>query len=205
MQVSAGGIRPLAELDASVARSLWEGCQREYGLKAVAALATAPVVTAEQPFSGSGQDLIEQLQFGLGWRVTAAHRGSRTESLLVTSPDPNGVRFVITAPRADAEGEVEVGEETLDHFANQHIERFLSVHDSKPGVAVLAFETTKCGGLETVHAAYMAKHPALLLGDGPLIYEQTDGGGRRRVLEVFAYYEGKGVARCVINCPATME
>ena len=35
---------------------------------------------------------------GLGWRVTAYYTGTKTRTVMVTSEDPLGVKFVITAP-----------------------------------------------------------------------------------------------------------
>jgi len=56
-----------------------------------------PVAKDKAAYSPSGQDFVEQLIVGLGWRVTAEHVGVRTRSLLVTSSDARGVKFVVTS------------------------------------------------------------------------------------------------------------
>ena len=61
--------------------------------------------TAADPeaFQVHGRDLVEQLLYGFGWRITAEHSGLETRSLLLSTPDPAGVKFVITCKQVDAE------------------------------------------------------------------------------------------------------
>ena len=61
--------------------------------------------TAADPeaFQVHGRDLVEQLLYGFGWRITAEHSGLETRSLLLSTPDPAGVKFVITCKQLDAE------------------------------------------------------------------------------------------------------
>jgi hypothetical protein len=61
--------------------------------------------TAADPeaFQVHGRDLVEQLLYGFGWRITAEHSGQGTRSLLLSTPDPAGVKFVITCKQVDEE------------------------------------------------------------------------------------------------------
>eukprot|EP01052_Picozoa_sp_SAG31_P033518 SAG31_NODE_3800_length_3870_cov_2.092814_2_plen_589_part_00 len=102
---------------------------------------------------------------------------------MVSSPDPDGVRFVVTAPT------IHTGDAVIhEHFCRGSIEAFLACHNGRPGVAVLGFETTAEGGLDAIAASYAAKHPQLLKPS------QTGGNvachshDNFRILEVFAYY-----------------
>lgn len=166
---------------------------------------------AHQPtgaFTPFGQDIVEQLIVGAGWRVCASHSGAATESVLIRSADPRGVRFVVTAPRQAASlgacmPDVAVAEvlakaeaavtPALDHFAKQHIDRFLSCHADRPGVAVLAFETRGEGTLDGIAASYAQMHAPLCVTETPSeqIREYGSGGDRTRVLEVYAYYSAE--------------
>lgn len=52
------------------------------------------------PFVPQNRDVVQQLLAGLGFRVTGARispQQCNTRSVLVTSRDPNGVQFVVTA------------------------------------------------------------------------------------------------------------
>jgi hypothetical protein len=52
-------------------------------------------------FESQNRDIVKQLLVGLGFRVTGARYTSDSRSLLVTSPDPTGVQFLVTAPVKD--------------------------------------------------------------------------------------------------------
>ena len=54
-----------------------------------------------EAFQVHGRDLVEQLLYGFGWRITAEHSGLETRSLLLSTPDPAGVRFVITCKQVE--------------------------------------------------------------------------------------------------------
>ena len=47
-------------------------------------------------FGVHGRDLVEQMLYGFGWRITGQHEGPETRSLLLSTPDMAGVRFVLT-------------------------------------------------------------------------------------------------------------
>ena len=47
-------------------------------------------------FEVHGRDLVEQMLYGFGWRITGQHEGAETRSLLLSTPDTAGVRFVLT-------------------------------------------------------------------------------------------------------------
>ena len=139
-----------------------------------------------EAFQVHGRDLVEQLLYGFGWRITGYHEGSETRSLLLSTVDPSGVRFVVTCNRGAASGtpSAEQAGQPLDHFGGAHLDRHFSYHNGAQGIGVLGFEVGP-GELARVHARYEAHHPTLIKAP-PLAY--TDG---TRVLDVFAYYRGE--------------
>ena len=42
-------------------------------------------------FEVHGRDLVEQMLYGFGWRITGQHEGAETRSLLLSTPDAAGV------------------------------------------------------------------------------------------------------------------
>ena len=134
-----------------------------------------------------GRDLVEQMLYGFGWRITAQHEGHQTRSLMLSTVDPAGARFIVTCargPSAAAESEEEAAEEEpLDHFARAQVERHFEAHNGAQGIAVLGFETDE---LDALHARYAALHSKLLASPEPRLY--ADG---TRVLDVYAYYTGE--------------
>lgn len=148
---------------------------------------------AEQ-YSPAGQDLVEQLLVGLGWRVTGSYDGTETQSLVVTSQDPEGVKFVLTAFTGGSLEDVESGEgpskkqrldskeEPFQHFAGDNLRRFARYHNGRQGIAVLGFEVSR-GGVELLRQNYEKLHPKLLVPGSPRTYRSA------KVLEVYAYYQ----------------
>ena len=144
-----------------------------------------------------GRDLVRQLIGGAGWRVTASHDGAETRSVLVTSPDLDGAKFLITAPQAAPAGDAapaakrakKAGSFKHDHFEQAHLTRFSKSQAGRQGVAALAFSTPDVG---SIAAAYKAKHPALCLGE---VHEYAADGGAAdatcKIFETFAYYDAK--------------
>ena len=146
-----------------------------------------------EAFQVHGRDLVEQMLYGFGWRVTGQHEGAETRSLLLSTVDPSGVRFVVTCKRGTAgdggsERDVSPGAEQdgpeYDHFARAPLERHFAHHGGAQGISVLGFEL-RDGELEVVRARYEAYHPKLLAAPP---HEYADG---TRILEVFAYYRGE--------------
>jgi len=168
------GVKTSQSREGSVA---WRQLGMKYG--------DAATILAPQrvEYSTAGQDFVEQLLVGLGWRVTGQHIGTTTQSLLVTSKDPNGVRFIVTAPReidaAPADG-------TYDHFDKKHLDRFGQACHNRQGCAVLGFSVS-WQDLVAIHGRYQSKHPKLCLHDAPWEYD-----GQTLILEVFAYYTEDG-------------
>lgn len=70
----------------------------------------------DEAFVPQNRDIVRQLMAGLGFRVTAVRSfptsTTNTKSVLVTSCDPNGVQFVVSA--VDPQSNVAVDEN--DHF-----------------------------------------------------------------------------------------
>mmetsp|Transcript_31109 Transcript_31109/g.75066 ORF Transcript_31109/g.75066 Transcript_31109/m.75066 type:complete len:474 (-) Transcript_31109:1291-2712(-) len=182
-------------------------------------LSSAPITPGKEGkdklgYVAAGQDFVEQLIVGLGWRVTAEYVGVRTRSLLVTSSDARGVKFVVTSlspPREQCsaakgsqaqEEEAGGGYECYDHFDSCHVNRFLASHDGRQGFAVLGFEVGE-GECDKILARYMAKSPELLVSqEGVKTYRDSRviEGKRRveidlgsmKVLDVFAYHSEGG-------------
>lgn len=147
-------------------------------------------VSEISPYSSQNQDIVEQLIWGTGWRVTAAHQGSETQSVVIASEDPNGARFIVTAPTGPRGSKKQKTEEKNDHFRVSHLERFLGSHANRAGMAVLGFRAAT-GSLQLIHDRYKNKHPKLLVHpEGVLSYSREDGA-TFSVLEVFAYYSAK--------------
>lgn len=101
-------------------------------------------------YASAGQDVVEQMITGLGWRVTAEFDGPSTTSVLVTGPDATGAKFVITARK---EGVVAEKEE-FEHFNKAHLDRFYGAHAERPGIAVMCFESHKVGAIEEIYGKY---------------------------------------------------
>lgn len=144
---------------------------------------------------------------GLGWRVTGQHVGEGTYSLLLATNDPLGVKFVVTAPSSAASAandgaaaesaqapaakriKTTESEVSIAHFALANLTRFAEAHRGNgQGVATLGFALPP-GGIEKVHANYLTKHPALLVGGtsspeaAVAIYEE--GGVQTKVCSMF--------------------
>ncbi len=168
---------------------------------------SAAMVGAFDPcdFSGSGQDIVEQLIIGLGWRLTAAYEGPSTQSVLVVSQDPKGVKFVVTAPKNGASSssaqdeKEEEEEEQYPHFSAQSLFRFQKLHNGLQGISVLGFEILGENELEQVVQRYKKLHPNLLCSDtsyedARAVRHQSSGKSRNvtlgsmRVVEAYAYY-----------------
>jgi len=145
-------------------------------------------------FHPHGRDLVEQMLHGFGWRITGVHEGEATRSLLLSTCDSSGARFVVTcaneageeaaAPAKKKAKTSEGGMVPYDHFAPAHLERYTKAHAGAQGVAVLGFSIKK-GELERVVQRYNTRHPKLVLAP-PHTY--ADG---TTIFDVFAYYLGE--------------
>lgn len=142
----------------------------------------------------AGQDVVEQLLVSLGWRITGFSDCAHTHSVVLTSSDPSGVKFVITAHvdkdikqlasvELDTLSSSEPGATSWDHFSASHLARFSKHRGGRTGIAVLGFAVEQ-GTVEKIRARYAALHPELLLPGSPRVYSGA------KVLEVFAYYQG---------------
>lgn len=144
-------------------------------------------------FTPAKQDVVEQLIFGLGWRVTAEYVGAGTRSVLVTSQDSRGVKIVATA----LEKNTKSGQpEPYRHFAAHNLERFFKVKRGFQGISALAFELPERDSMDVVRKRYEEKHPNLLIGVETFEDRRTINGkesvvlGSMEILEAYAYYEG---------------
>jgi len=159
--------------------------------------------------TGHGNDIVEQLIVGLGWRVTAEYNGTQTSSVLCTSSDALGVKIVVSAINGNAGASVlspsrgvqDSAAEMYDHFKAEHLDRFFAAHTGRMGISVLAFEVAE-GNIDVVLKNYTEKHPNLLV-DGQIhtysdtrSFNHTNDGeaqnldlGYLKMTEVFAYYK----------------
>jgi hypothetical protein len=152
--------------------------------------------TAAGAFASHGRDVVKQLIAGFGFRVTGCHVTPHTNSVVVTSKDPNGIQIVVSAiMKNDDTNNSNIMEEAAmtdnnfyHHFAPSNITRFYQAHSDRQGIAVLAFEVGhQC--LEGIFRRYAEKHPELVpkeFKNGPVEYNNE-----ARILEVFAYYKGE--------------
>jgi len=195
VQFFVESLRPLAEYKALEAR-LNAFSQAELSAASVEELQAAWAAEGElgdaEEYSPLRRDLVRQLLHSAGWRITAtspAVAAPFTESLLLSSPDPAGVRFIITALR---QGQSSMGSsEPFDHFAAHHPSRFLQRKGSRGGVGVLAFEVASGQGvLRALLRRYRERHPKLLplgpSGEEVAFRKHVDG---TQILDVYAYYE----------------
>jgi hypothetical protein len=146
-----------------------------------------------KPFVPQKQDVVKQLMTGFGFRVTGYRFPSKknhanTESVLVTSKDPNGVQILVTAA-VDGDGAADNETDEFVHFDLEYYREFFHNHADRQGIAVLGFRTED---IESVHNRYKQIHPDLIHS-----YREysVEGGFTTKVLQVFAYYnetnEGK--------------
>lgn len=180
-QISAG-----AGEDVVAGRKAWLSLGEKYG---------DPVTGSVDPekYVSAGQDIVEQLIVGLGWRMAGADSSGSTHSILMESPDPKGVKFVITAHKTSTLLELgkcesvakraHVDSTKYDHFDASHLQRF-AVYNGRMGVSVLGFDVPEIGGIEKIRARYVALHPKLLATSAPIEYADA------KILEVYAYYVG---------------
>ena len=147
------------------------------------------VVSAEDDLSfvSQGRDVVKQLICGLDFRVTGTHEDEGTRSMLVTSKDPNGVKFVVSAKNEDCRDLYSTSPSKYSHFSKDVIDTFYDNHIGRQGFAVLAFVTD--GRLESIRDRYHALHPGLVIPDRSDIIKYADDGSK--VFEVYAYYSGE--------------
>jgi len=147
-----------------------------------------------EAFASHGRDVVRQLIAGFGFRITGCHANYRTNSVVVTSKDPNGIQIVVSAMKNDGDNKLDdeaamAGTDNFyHHFAASNITRFYQAHSNRQGIAVMAFEVGhQC--LEGIFHRYDEKHPELVpkeFKNGPVEYDTE-----ARTFEVFAYYKGE--------------
>ena len=168
------------DLDHETYREMWN------------AVASADNKSTGDPFVTQGRDVVKQLIAGLGFRVTASTEGVQgikgpmnTRSLLVTSRDPGGVQYVVSAINNEKSAD---SNNDYCHFDADNLHKFFDAHSGRQGIAVLAFEVST-GSIRTICKRYQQKHPKLMVeGD---VREHKDG---TKILEVYAYYEGDALS-----------
>jgi hypothetical protein len=143
-------------------------------------------------FSSHNQDVVQQLMIGFGFRVTAARYPSssssssssqshevsnddgvvqtttNTRSVLVTSSDPSGAKFIVTAmedPNFSVTGSRSSSNnkqqqpDAMHHFDAQRVQDYFAAHNNRQGIAVLAFDVDD---LSSILDRYMKLHPKLV-------------------------------------------
>ncbi|GAB5354089.1 hypothetical protein AAMO2058_000089600 [Amorphochlora amoebiformis] len=171
-------------------RGIWREIAKKEGIQ----------VVDPEKYNASGQDLVEQLICGAGWRIIASNENPETLSYMLSSSDTEGARFIVTALRAEEKTKTEANKVNTfqqptsipHHFQASTLSRFLSVHNSKPGVAVLGFEAESGEEVEKIMQNYSKKHPKLIVnkaGWKPWRYAAKDG--EQVFGEAYAYYDPK--------------
>lgn len=174
--------------DVIAGRQEWLALSKEHG---------DPVTgkTTPEEYRVQQQDFVEQVMVGLGWRITGMNRNAETCTFSITSPDSNGVKFLVTAHNeldmqalsdAPAAKRARTQESVQDYFCAEKLANFGSERVGRQGFAVLGF-TTAPGGVAQIHKKYAELHPKLLVPGMPKEY------GSVRVLEVYAYYKGEKI------------
>lgn len=139
-------------------------------------------------YQSHGQDAVEQLIYGFGWRVTAEHAGSETRSLLLSTDDALGAKFVVSAPINGAGPSPEKklkSTEEFSHFKLSDLTRFKDYHRGAQGMAVLGFALPDKTNFDKVVSNYKSMH-SKLVAEEPCSYKVE--GGEVHVFDVFAYY-----------------
>eukprot|EP00729_Bicosta_minor_P006528 gene6528-10749_t len=160
----------------------------------------------QEAYDATGQDMVDQLLHGAGWRIVGHHKDSATESVILSSRANNGVHFVVTtqnpggagAGAGAAAGDADAGKQDADdrsgkrqkpagsatyhHFSEQNVDRFYNSQNKRQGVGTLAFQV-EAGGAQKIFDRYAEKHPKLLHSKEVQSYEGF------KIVEVFAYYK----------------
>ena len=83
----------------------------------------------------------------------------------------------------------------LYYLCKDNIHEFYDSHSDRQGIAVLAFEVESSSvSIESLHQRYQKLHPRLIpdiYKDGVKIYNTDNDGEVRKVLEVYAFYNGQ--------------
>lgn len=132
-----------------------------------------------------GQDVVEQLITGVGWRIIASGKAHGTSSLALRSCNKTSVMFIITTRDANSPKQPAHSGPVLDHFRAAKISEFYAANKQRAGAAVLSYEV-KGAALPLIVANYNAKHPELVLSKAPHSYRVKEG--TVQVFEVFAYH-----------------
>eukprot|EP00300_Choanocystis_sp_HF-7_P019239 c20277_g1_i1.p1 GENE.c20277_g1_i1~~c20277_g1_i1.p1 ORF type:complete len:711 (-),score=184.33 c20277_g1_i1:51-2183(-) len=147
-------------------------------------------------YSHVGQDVVMQLICGAGMRIKGVHSGLETTSVFLGSPDPNGMKLIVTAvnnndssepPQKKHKSGENDSRETFDHFRAEHIHRFMNSQSGRQGVGALCFEVHGQDELHAIHSRYQTLHPKLVCHGGIHSYELSEST-TVRVLHVAAYY-----------------
>ncbi len=148
----------------------------------------------KEDFIPQRRDIVKQLIAGLGLRVTGeCNVNNHTKNLLVTTKDPDGVQFVVSALDNGGDDEDENSVPcAYSHFNAKNIRQFYDNNADRQGIAVLAFEVTS-GDIQSLYESYQKLHPHLITEEchsGPLTYSgSVDSAADIKVLEVYSYYK----------------
>lgn len=189
MVLYADELQPLAhykELEekfTSFSSQLGEGSEGEG--KALWKKTAGSLFKDESDYSSSNQDLVEQLIAGFGWKVRYWYDGPETRAYVVTSPDPNGAKYMIQAKQKASNKNKKQKTDTFDHFRSANLDTFFDSHVGRQGVSVLAFQLPE-GGLNAVYDSYQERHPKLI--KNKFSYKYPDSDATCLVLEACAYY-----------------
>lgn len=123
-------------------------------------------------YKSTKQDIVKQMLWGFGWRITGFHDGPNSTSVRIQSPAANGVKYIVTAPSGAGRSN------GFSHFDKTNVERYVKNQGCSQGCGVLGFQAPK-GDVVKILAQYKASHPYLV--------KEFSTHGDANMLEVFAY------------------
>ena len=162
---------------------------------------TTTTSAATHVFVPQNRDIIKQLIVGLGFRITATstnHNHHHGKHVLLTTQDPHGVQFVISAKDTTATTATTTTATPYAHLSSNNIQEFYNHNSNRQGFAVMGFEVTH-GDIQDIYNRYLMLHPTLIVEEyvhGPWIYNSTSSTSSNvtittKILEVYAYYKNE--------------
>eukprot|EP00211_Chloroparvula_japonica_P004370 CAMPEP_0119122596 /NCGR_PEP_ID=MMETSP1310-20130426/2797_1 /TAXON_ID=464262 /ORGANISM="Genus nov. species nov., Strain RCC2339" /LENGTH=648 /DNA_ID=CAMNT_0007112277 /DNA_START=138 /DNA_END=2084 /DNA_ORIENTATION=- len=131
-------------------------------------------------YQPEGQDLVEQFILGLGWRIIGTWEGNGVRTVVLSSNDKNGAKFIITGK---TNSNVLSHRELSPIFHENLLQSFFDEHNGREGFAVLSLQVPT-GYCDVLFERYNAHHKLLLQHDK--VQEFSNG---MKVLQVYGFYK----------------
>jgi len=144
-----------------------------------------------EAFQVHGRDLVEQLLYGFGWRITAEHSGLGTRSLLLSTPDPAGVKFVITCKQVekvvDEEDEFGACEMRRREFGFLRADGYLETGGTPRKAAAVPASALTPATIDAYPVAFAAEADSIA-ADGPIQTKRAKRDASAPAFDHFAAY-----------------